>query len=173
MICALLVGLVTVIALAAALLASENRNVPPLLNESDRADLILINKAERRLMLYQDDEIIFQTDIALGSSPIGDKQLEGDGKTPEGSFQIDRRNDRSKYYLPLGLSYPTKSQQTQATAQGRDPGGDIFIHGQPNLTPGALTLPGDWTNGCIAVSNSAMRTIWRRVALNTKVVVKP
>ena len=97
MICALLVGLVTVIALAAALLASENRNVPPLLNESDRADLILINKAERRLMLYQDVEVIFQTDIALGSSPIGDKQLEGDGKTPEGSFQIDRRNDRSKY----------------------------------------------------------------------------
>lgn len=173
MIRALIVGLITVIALAAALLASEDRSAPPLMKETARADLILIDKSARILTLYQEDEVIFQTDIALGSDPVGDKRREGDGRTPEGAYQIDRRNDQSKYYLSLGLSYPTKQQRENAASQGRDPGGDIFIHGQPNLTPGALTLPGDWTNGCIAVSNAAMRTIWRRVAMGTKVVVRP
>ena len=173
MIRALFVGLITVVALAAALLASEDRNAPPLAAESARADLVLVDKSDRKLMLYQGDEMIFRTDIALGSNPVGDKRSEGDGRTPEGAYQIDRRNDRSKFYLSLGLNYPTKSQRAKAASEGRDPGGDIFIHGQPNLTPGALTLPGDWTNGCIAVSNAAMRTIWRRVAMGAKVVVRP
>ncbi len=173
MIRALIVGLITVVALAAALLASEDRSAPPLMAKTARADLILIDKSDRSLTLYQQDEVIFQTDIALGSNPVGDKRSEGDGRTPEGAYQIDRRNDQSKYYLSLGLNYPTKPQREDAASQGRDPGGDIFIHGQPNLTPGALTLPGDWTNGCIAVSNAAMRTIWRRVAMGTKVIVRP
>ena len=173
MIRAIFIGLATVIALAAALLASEDRSAPPLAADSARADLVLIDKSDRKLTLYQDDEVIFQTDIALGFNPVGQKREEGDGRTPEGEYQIDRRNAQSKYYLSLGLTYPTAAQRAAAADAGRDPGGDIFIHGQPNLTPGALTLPGDWTNGCIAVSNAAMRAIWRRVAMGTKVVVTP
>ncbi len=173
MIRALLVGLITVIAMAAALLAAEDRSAPRLVAQDARADLILVDKSERRLMLFQDGEVIFETTIALGSDPVGDKRVEGDGKTPEGDFLIDRRNDKSKYYLSLGLNYPTPSQREVAASEGRDPGGDIFIHGQPNITPGALTLPGDWTNGCIAVSNAAMRTIWRRADVGTKILVRP
>lgn len=173
MIRALFVGLTTVIAMAAALLASEDRSAPPLSAEEGRADLIMVDKSDRKLRLYKDDELIFETNVALGSDPVGDKREEGDGRTPEGEYLIDRRNDQSKYYLSLGLSYPTTTQLSKANSEGRDPGGDIFIHGQPNLAPGALTLPGDWTAGCIAVSNVAMRTIWRRVAKGTKIVVRP
>ena len=173
MIRALLVGLITVIAMAAALLAAEDRSAPALAAEKLRADRVLIDKSDRKLVLYQGEEAIFETDIALGFSPTGDKQAEGDGRTPEGEYRIDRRNDQSKYYLSLGLNYPTAEQKAEAAAAGRDPGGDIFIHGQPNLTPGALTLPGDWTNGCIAVSNAAMRRIWRHVAMGTTVEVRP
>ena len=173
MIRALLVGLITVIAMAAALLAAEDRSAPALAAENLRADRVLIDKSDRKLVLYQGEEAIFETDIALGFSPTGDKQAEGDGRTPEGEYRIDRRNDQSKYYLSLGLNYPTAEQKAEAAAEGRDPGGDIFIHGQPNLTPGALTLPGDWTNGCIAVSNAAMRRIWRHVAMGTTVEVRP
>ena len=173
MIRALLVGLITVIAMAAALLAAEDRSAPALAAENLRADRVLIDKSDRKLVLYQGEEAIFETDIALGFSPTGDKQAEGDGRTPEGEYRIDRRNDQSKYYLSLGLNYPTAEQKAEAAAAGRDPGGDIFIHGQPNLTPGALTLPGDWTNGCIAVSNAAMRRIWRHVAMGTTVEVRP
>ncbi len=173
MIRALFVGLITVIAMAAALLAAEKRGAPPLMEEAARADLIMVDKSDRKLRLYKDDEVIFETGIALGSNPVGDKRVEGDGRTPEGEYLIDRRNDESKYHLSLGLSYPTDEQRSEAKRDGRDPGGDIFIHGQPNLTPGALTLPGDWTAGCIAVSNVAMRTIWRRVALGAKIVIRP
>ncbi len=173
MIRALLVGLITVIAMAAALLAAEDRGAPRLVAENARADLIMVDKSERRLTLFHEGEKIFETNIALGSEPVGDKRAEGDGKTPEGEFLIDRRNDKSKYYLSLGLSYPTRPQREAAAKEGRDPGGDIFIHGQPNITPGALTLPGDWTNGCIAVSNVAMRKIWRRVDVGTKILVRP
>ncbi len=173
MIRALFIGLITVIALAAALLAAEDRSAPPMVTKSARANLVLIDKSDRTLVLYRGEEPIFKTNISLGFSPVGDKRVEGDGRTPEGEFQIDRRNERSKYYLSLGISYPTVKQEAEARAENRDPGGDIFIHGQPNLTPGALTLPGDWTNGCIAVSNAAMRKIWRHVALETKVVVRP
>ena len=173
MIRALFIGLVTVVALAAALLAAEDRSAPPLGAEAVRADLILVDKSDRRLTLFKDGEPIFETKVALGTNPVGDKQMEGDGRTPEGEFLIDRRNADSKYYLSLGLNYPTAPQQAAASREGRDPGGDIFIHGQPNLSPGALTLPGDWTAGCIAVSNVAMRAIWRRVAKGTKIIVRP
>lgn len=158
MIRALFVGLVTVIAMAAALLAAEDRGAPPMVAESARADLILIDKSDRTLKLFQQEEMIFMTKIALGSDPQGDKRSDGDGKTPEGEFQISQRNDESKYYLSIGMNYP---------------GGTAMIHGQPNLAPGALTMPGDWTDGDIAVANAAMRMIWRRVAQGTQVVVRP
>lgn len=158
MIRALFVGLITVIAMAAALLAAEDRGAPPLMVESAHADLILIDKSDRKLTLYQEDEMIFQADIALGANPAGAKQAIDDGRTPEGEFQISQRNDESKYYLSIGMTYP---------------GGTALIHGQPNLAPGALTMPGDWTDGDIAVANAAMRMIWRRAPLGTKVVVRP
>ena len=102
MIRALLVAALPVIALAAALLAAEDRTIPPLADQTAQADLVLVDKSARRLTLYQEDEIIFQTDIALGFDPVGDKRAEGDGRTPEGEYTIDRRNADSKYYLSLG-----------------------------------------------------------------------
>ena len=164
MIRAILVGIITVIAMAAALLAAEDRGAPPLVAEKDRADLIVIDKSQRKLLMYQADEMIFQTRIALGADPVGDKRAAGDGRTPEGEFQISQRNDESKYYLSLKLGGKSLAPTTDENA---------LIHGQPNIAPGALTLPGDWTDGDIAVSNAAMRMLWRRAALGTKVVVHP
>lgn len=158
MIRAFFVGLITVIAMAAALLAAEDRGAPPMVAEDARIDLILIDKSDRTLTLFQHEEKIFRTDIALGRDPEGDKRSDGDGKTPEGEFQISQRNAESRYYLSLGMAYP---------------GGIALIHGQPNLAPGALTLPGDWTDGDIAVPNAAMRTIWRRTGMGTRVLVRP
>lgn len=164
MIRALLVGIITVIAMAAALLAAENRNAPPLMEEAARADRVLIDKSDRKLMLYREGEVIYHTDIALGSDPGGRGATSGDGVTPVGEFQVSQRNDESKFYLSLALADPAPAQAAENRA---------LIHGQPNITPGALTLPGDWTDGDIAVSNTAMRMLWRRVAMGTKVVVWP
>ncbi|MDP5218168.1 L,D-transpeptidase family protein [Ruegeria sp. 2205SS24-7] len=138
----------------------------------EQVDHILIEKSARRLSATSDGNVVFEAEIALGFEPGGDKQMEGDGKTPEGHFTIDRRNPQSAFHLSLGLDYPRPEDIARAKAQGVDPGGDIFIHGQPNGLS-ILTLPGDWTAGCIAVSNAEMETLWRLVPIGTPVEIRP
>lgn len=145
----------------------------PLAPPSERADRIVIEKSARRMTLWQGQTQISVHDVSLGFAPLGDKTREGDGKTPEGIYRVDRRNDRSAYHLSLGINYPTPDERAEATRDGRDPGGDIFIHGQPNRLPNSVTLPGDWTAGCIAVSNAEIQTIWTRVAIGTTVEIRP
>ena len=152
---------------------TTHAEVPALLAAEARADKVVVEKAARRLTLLRGRVAIAVYDIALGFAPTGDKREEGDGRTPEGLYRVDRRNDRSAYHLSLGLDYPTPAQRAAAVAEGRDPGGDIFIHGQPNATPEFMSLPGDWTAGCIAVSNSEIREIWAHVALGTPVEIRP
>lgn len=146
---------------------------PPLLPAAQRADRVLIEKAERRLTLWRGGEVIASYRIALGFAPDGDKEREGDGRTPEGRYRVDRRNDRSQFYLSLGIDYPRADQRAAARAEGRNPGGDIFIHGQPHRQKGVPALPYDWTAGCAAVSNSEIEEIWQRVAVGTLVEIVP
>ncbi|NVO57493.1 L,D-transpeptidase family protein [Rhodobacteraceae bacterium B1Z28] len=149
------------------------RPVAPLMApEATRIDHILIEKSDRRLTATLDGAVVMQADIALGFAPDGDKQLEGDGKTPVGTFKIDRRNPQSAYHLSLGIDYPQPKDIARAQQQGVDPGGDIFIHGQPNGIVG-LTLPGDWTAGCIALSNTEMAQLWSLTSNGTTVEIRP
>ena len=146
---------------------------PRLLPKSERADRVLIEKAARRLTLFRDGKVLKTYEIALGFAPKGDKEREGDGKTPEGHYRIDRRNDRSRFYLSLGIDYPRPDQRRTARAEGRDPGGDIFIHGQPHRFKSGPALSYDWTAGCAAVSNTEIEEIWQRVAIGTPVEIRP
>ncbi|MCB4457530.1 L,D-transpeptidase family protein [Leisingera sp. McT4-56] len=146
---------------------------PPQSAAVDRIDRILIEKSARRLTASRDGETVLEFPIALGFAPAGDKQQEGDGKTPEGVFLIDRRNPNSAYHLSLGINYPQPEDRARAQAAGVSPGGDIFIHGQPNAVGNLVTLPGDWTAGCIAVSNQQMETLWRLAEIGTEVEIRP
>lgn len=146
---------------------------PALLPRAERADRVVIEKAARRLTLMRKGEVIATYRIALGFAPEGDKEREGDGRTPEGLYRIDRRNDRSQFYLSLGIDYPRPDQRRAARAEGRNPGGDIFIHGQPHRQKGVPALPYDWTAGCAAVSNAEIEEIWQRVAIGTVVEIRP
>ncbi len=146
---------------------------PPQSAAVDRIDRILIEKSARRLTASRDGETVLEFPIALGFTPEGDKQQEGDGKTPEGVFRIDRRNPDSAYHLSLGIDYPQSEDRARAQAAGVSPGGDIFIHGQPNAVGNLVTLPGDWTAGCIAVSNEQMETLWRLAGIGTEVEIRP
>lgn len=111
--------------------------------------------------------------IALGLSPVGDKARQGDGRTPEGVFAINRRNDRSAYHLSLGRDYPQPGDRTGAQAGGYDPRGDIMIHGQPNALADYAVLRGDWTAGCMAVTNAEMQEIWSVTDARTVVEIRP
>ena len=126
-----------------------------------------VHKSERRLELYRGSKLVRQYAIGLGSAPVGHKFKEGDGKTPVGRYVIDRRNPRSQFYLSLGISYPSERDRRVAALLGVDPGGDIFIHGQPSkMSKGSK---GDWTAGCIAVSNANMYEIYRLVRVGTPI----
>ena len=143
--------------------------------ESERADRVLVLKAERRLILYRDGRQLAAYDIALGRNPEGHKQREGDGRTPEGQYRIDWRNPQSSFHLSLHISYPEAREREAAAARGEDPGGMIMIHGLPNGlgSLGAAGLARDWTEGCIAVTDEAIREIWRRVPDGTPIEIKP
>ncbi|WP_164661760.1 murein L,D-transpeptidase family protein [Tropicibacter sp. Alg240-R139] len=144
----------------------------PLVLEIDRIDHILIEKSERRLTAMVDGQVVMQVPVALGFSPAGDKVQEGDGKTPLGKFVIDRRNPNSAFHLSLGLNYPRPQDIARAETDGVDPGSDIFIHGQPNGIVG-ISLPGDWTAGCIAISNAQMAQLWSVTPIGTPVEIRP
>ena len=138
-----------------------------------RIDRILVEKAVRRLTTYRNGQLVKTYRVALGSSPVGDKARQGDGRTPEGLFRINRRNDASAYHLSLGLDYPQPAALAAARAGGYDPGGDIFRHGQPNALPNGATLHRDWTAGCIALSDAEIEELWRAAALGTPVEIRP
>ena len=139
------------------------------------ADLVIIEKGARQLHLMQDGEPFRTFKIALGIVPVGDKQQEGDFKTPEGKYILDRRNPNSDYFLSIHISYPNAQDRREAAALGVSPGGAIMIHGQPNVPTRseAYYRTQDWTNGCIAVSNSDMIDIWLMVGEDTPIEIRP
>src|SRR5215510_6875311 len=94
-----------------------------------RADQVVVNKSRREMLLLRGNVILRQYRIALGRDPVGHKQREGDGRTPEGRYLIDRRNPKSKYHLALHISYPNADDVACAREAGVEPGGDIMIHG--------------------------------------------
>ena len=138
-------------------------------------DKIVVEKQQRILSLFSDGKHVKSYPISLGREPIGHKTQEGDDKTPEGNYFIDWIHPNSSYYKAIRVSYPNAMDKQNAAAMGVDPGGDIMIHGMPNgfgwLYP--LLSKTDWTEGCIAVSNTAMDEIESSVKIGTKIIIKP
>jgi murein L,D-transpeptidase YafK len=159
------------------LMISLALSVPALVHagEFPIADKVIIEKAARKLYLLQDGEVFRTFDIALGIMPIGDKEREGDFKTPEGNYRLDLRNPDSDYFLSIRVSYPDSKDLADARKRGVSPGGSIMIHGQPNEPTHSETYyrTQDWTNGCIAVSNSDMIDIWLMTDENTPIEIRP
>ena len=139
------------------------------------ADEVVIEKAARKLHLIKNGEAFRTFDIALGVRPEGDKEYEGDLKTPEGRYLLDARNPNSDFFLSIHISYPNREDIQAARSAGLDPGGAIMIHGQPNTPKHSETYyrTQDWTEGCIAVSNSDMIDIWLMTANNTPIEILP
>lgn len=156
------------------LLAWANRPTPPL-PAGAKADRVVVDKSERRLDLVAGGEVIASYRVSLGAAPAGDKEREGDERTPEGTYTLDWRNPRSAFHLSLHVSYPEPAERAEAAAAGRDPGGMIMVHGLPNRAPflGRLHLLADWTDGCIAVTNAEIEQIWAAVDDGTPIEIRP
>jgi len=147
--------------------------------EYDRllADRVVVKKAERKLYLMQGQKPFRSYRIALGTSPKGHKERQGDGRTPEGRYYLDGRNPSSKFRKSLHVSYPNTSDRLNARRKGVDPGGMIMIHGQPRPNRyrelQELISQEDWTQGCIAVSNYAIDEIWSFTIDGTPIEILP
>ena len=135
-----------------------------------RVTRVVVHKGRREMLLLAGESVVRRYCIALGREPVGHKEREGDGRTPEGRYVIDRRNPKSAYHLSLHISYPSEQDRERARAAAVDPGGDIMIHGLPN---GGGVREGDWTQGCIAVTNAEIEEIWDLVADGTPVEIGP
>lgn len=128
---------------------------------------IQVFKGARVLQLLHNDQQLAAYKFELGFAPEGDKDVEGDGRTPEGAYIIDRRNPASRYHLSLGISYPNSDDIAKAAAMGKSPGGDIFFHGTPAKYEGKT----DWTWGCIAISNDQIEEMYAMVKNGTPVFI--
>ncbi len=126
------------------------------------ADRVIVRKSERRMYLMYRDAILRSYRVALGLNPVGPKEQEGDSRTPEGHYQLTRRNPHSEYFLSIQVSYPNDKDLQRARRNRLTPGGSIMIHGLPNelRREPAYYEQRDWTDGCIAVSDSDMLEIW-------------
>lgn len=157
----------------AAVLALAGAPVSPVAAQAPEiADFILIDKSDRTMWVYSGGAAIrTYTGLQFGDAPRGHKHFEGDERTPEGRYTIDFGNENSSYYLSLHISYPNEADRAYAKARGRSPGGAIFIHGQPNGLP-AGRVPGDWTDGCVALSNAEITELWSMVADGTPIEIR-
>ena len=172
-------GFCTLASLTALLLFAEegvSRNGPRRPAQPEvKADRIVVHKKERTMHLMNNGRILTTYKIALGGSPEGPKQRQGDHKTPEGAYTIDSRNPRSQFFLALHISYPNAEDRARAGRMGVSPGGAIMIHGlgrQFGWMGSKHTLY-DWTDGCIAVTNEEIEKIWRLVPLDTPIEILP
>ncbi|MCK0168556.1 L,D-transpeptidase family protein [Jannaschia sp. S6380] len=127
---------------------------------------VVVQKAERRMFLINGSTALRVVPVQLGFTAHGPKQFEGDGRTPEGRYHIDRRNPNSAFYLSVGIDYPNMRDRAFAASMGRRPGGDIFIHGWGDRKRDASH---DWTAGCVAVTNDQMREVYAMVRNGTPV----
>ena len=130
---------------------------------------VQVHKADRKMYLLHDDKVLKSYDIALGFAPQGHKQFEGDGKTPEGLYFITHKNPNSNFHLSLGISYPNEADIAFAKAAGKEPGGDIFIHGGPN----GPIYRRDWTWGCVSVTDKEMEVVYSMVEPGTPIYILP
>jgi murein L,D-transpeptidase YafK len=139
------------------------------------ADAVVVRKSERRLYLLRHGEILRSYRVALGLMPEGPKERSGDFRTPEGHYQLTRRNSRSDFFLSIQVSYPNAEDLRRARRDHVNPGGSIMVHGLPNYQrhPPDYYAAADWTDGCIGMSNADMVELWLMVQDNTPIQILP
>lgn len=146
------------------------------LEVNENIDSIVVHKAKREMITFHFGKKVKRYIISLGMEPVGKKQFEGDLKTPEGLYYINKRDTISSYHTNLGISYPSVADSTYAASQGQKAGGDIKIHGFPNNHTKVQEkdfLSTDWTIGCIAVSDFEVDELYKWVIENCPILILP
>jgi len=148
---------------------------PLVCNAIEDADHVIVNKSKSKMYLLSNGEPFKEYNVVFGNNPTGHKQQEGDERTPEGTYILDYKKEDSSFYKAIHISYPNEQDKNIAKKLGVNPGGLIMIHGQKNgfswLSP--ISQKFNWTNGCIAVTNTEMDEIWKSVKIGTSIEIQP
>ena len=149
---------------------------------------VVVHKAARSLELFDGERLVKTYRVALGTNPTDAKRKEGDGCTPEGIYYVCTKNDRSRFHLFLGLSYPNLDDADRGLRSGliaraehdaiagaiaarkRPPwntrlGGEIGLHGSGTGS--------DWTLGCVALADAEIEELFLLLSLGDEVVIEP
>jgi len=142
---------------------------------NSRIDKIIVYKAKREMEVFSAGKLLKTYTISLGGEPEGDKQFQGDKRTPEGNYFIDGKNPNSVCYKNLGISYPSEQDKAEAKKLGKPAGGDIKIHGMWNGwgLVGKFHRWMDWTAGCIAVTDEEMDELYESVEEGVEIEIRP
>jgi murein L,D-transpeptidase YafK len=140
-----------------------------------KIDKLVVLKGKRIMEVYSNGQIIKTYKIALGQNPTGDKESEGDKRTPEGEYRINDKNANSSFHKNLGISYPNTQDTEEAKKKNLEPGGEIKIHGIRNGFGfiGKFHRMLNWTAGCIAITDQEIDELYDNVAIGTPVVIRP
>ena len=140
-----------------------------------KADFVLVKKHEKRLYLMKNKKPFKTYRVAFGANSKGPKIMEGDERTPEGTYILDYKNPDSDFYKSIHISYPNDKDIKRARKMGVVPGGDIMIHGQKNGSKNFSRIQRyvNWTDGCIAVTNAEMDEIWTSVDVGIPITIEP
>ena len=160
---------------AMVLLCFSACSKPASLDQGARVDRIVIIKLGHTMSLMNGERVIRTYKVALGKNPVGPKARYGDHKTPEGLYLVDAKKSPSRFLLALHLSYPNQTDRERAQKENVNPGSDVEIHGIENGLGwiGGLHRRMDWTDGCVAVTDSEIEEIWKAVAVGTPVEIRP
>ena len=161
---------VAIVVFAAVSYAARARRAPL----QERATKIVVVKSQHELLLTNGDRVIRTYRVAIGRGGLEAKQHQGDHRSPEGEYVIDRRKANSRFHRALHVSYPNETDRQRARVLGLDPGGDIMIHGIQNGLGwiGPFHRAVDWTDGCIAVTDFEIEEIWAAVPDGTPVEIR-
>ena len=170
----LLTGLAT-LAVADQLVAAIDFQPAPVSSEFPMADRVVVYKSQRKMQLLRNGEVLRSYKVSLGLQPNGPKERSGDFRTPEGSYVLTRRNSRSEFFLSVQISYPNADDARKARDNGWPAGGSIVVHGLPNVPkhPTDTYVAQDWTDGCIALTNSDMVEFWLMTQPNVPIDILP
>ena len=142
---------------------------------AEKADRVVVEKSRHQLSLYRRGKQLATYHVVFGPNPVGHKEQEGDGRTPEGQYVLDLKKADSAFYKAIRVSYPNARDRANARKRGVPPGGDIMIHGQKNGFgwAAAVAQQSNWTLGCIALTNEDMDAVWAAVDAGTPIEIRP
>lgn len=141
---------------------------------------LVVNKSDYELQVFDDDGWYATYPVVFGNKDLTDKMMEGDRKTPEGTFHITSKRAHEKWHRMFMLDYPNRESYekfNQRKAQGMIPksakiGGGIAIHGTWPHDDIVVDDYTNWTNGCISLKNEDIDELDSILPIGTKVVIK-